>query len=103
MPRNPKDDKPPLGDKRFTLESLSPSKIRNAPPRGADPAQRVRLITRVRTADYVPPNVKVRTQVDPHLFTAECDVGDLPSLENDPQVESVEIAEVLLPIGGEKK
>jgi hypothetical protein len=63
-----------------------------------DPSKRVRLITKVRMAGYVPANVAVRTRIDPYLFTAESTVADLQTLADDPQVESVEIAEVLKPI-----
>ena len=99
MPKNPKDDTPPGGDSRFTLEDLPASgKIRNAPRLDpSQPPRRVRLIAKVRTPGYVPPNVEVGARIDPHLFTANCSTDDLQALANDPQVESVEIAEVLQP------
>jgi hypothetical protein len=102
MSEGPKNVKPLTGAEHVTLEPLTSSKISNA-PRGASPGQRVRIFMKVRTPDYVPPDVKVRKKIDSHLFTAESDVGDLQKLQADPQVESIAISEVLGTVGTQSK
>lgn len=101
MAKKRKDDEPEGAGEQFTLETLPEAgKIRNASAllNREDPSKRVRLIIKVRMAGYVPPNVVVRTRIDPYLFTAESTVADLRTLADDPQVESIEIAEVVKPI-----
>src|SRR5207247_93448 len=76
---------------------------RHNPPAAQGWEQRVRMIMKVRTPDYVPRDIEVRTRVDPNLFTAESNVGELQKLQDDPHVESIEISEVLGIVGTQSK
>ena len=51
----------------------------------------VEAIIKVKSAGYVPANVRVRARIDSHLFT--CDLGkhELEALQSDPKVVSVSI------------
>lgn len=87
-----------MTDQRLTLAPLARTgKIRNLSERaaGADPASRVSIIAKVRTADYTPTTVTLRTRLDPHLFTAECSLQELHRLADDPNVESIEVTQAL--------
>ena len=57
----------------------------------------MRVIARVRKPGYTPPGLQVRTHIDPHILTAECALEALDELQRNPEVESVEVAETLLP------
>jgi hypothetical protein len=48
-------------------------------------------IVKVRKPGYRPAGIKVRSEIAPTMFTAEFLASDLPTLENDPDVETVSL------------
>ena len=70
------------------LKKLESSTVRSL---ALDPQAQVEAIVKVRRADYVPKNVRVRSQIDSHLFTCEIPTAQLQALQDDPNVESVAI------------
>jgi hypothetical protein len=52
----------------------------------------VTAIVKVKRAGYRPACVKVRGEIDAHLFTAEFPAEELDSLEKDPEVAAVSLS-----------
>ena len=82
------------------MREMDFTKLKKLESAGARPAHsdRDRVVTaiiKVKTAGYCPEKVKVRSQVDDHLFTAEIKTGDLDGLEADPEVETVSLSRTL--------
>ena len=87
-------------------------KLTKSPPEGAtklepdiareahqgESREKLAVIIKVVQADYVPPGIKVRAQIDPKIFTAEVDQDDLARLQSDPQVISIGTAKPLPPL-----
>jgi hypothetical protein len=87
-----------MADEKKTLvrARLTGTKVRDRLGKvNIDPQTPVRIIAKVNTAGYVPANVRLRTQIDAHLFTADCAADELASLESDPQIESIEVSQPL--------
>jgi hypothetical protein len=57
----------------------------------ADAKETVDAIVKVRVPDYVPPGVHLRARVDARMFTATMPSCELPNVQADPNVESVEV------------
>ncbi|MBZ4417586.1 hypothetical protein [Myxococcus sp. RHSTA-1-4] len=55
----------------------------------------VAVIVKVRKADYVPPQVKVRSKMSPLIFTAELLEQSLSELSSDPNIVSVSTPKLL--------
>jgi hypothetical protein len=67
------------------LASPAPSAMHAAE---GDDDQRVAIIVRVTEANYIPPEVTVRAQIDEYMFTANISPDELSALENDPKIQS---------------
>ena len=74
------------------LKKLSElDKLESAPPsvlEAVDKDQVITVIIQVKEPNYVPPQVQMRAQIDPTLFTAELPAARLNELEADPKVQS---------------
>jgi hypothetical protein len=79
------------------LTKLEAASLPSAPAQELD--ELVELIVKSRTPDYVPPGVKVRARIDPHLFTGEAQASVLSELEQDPEVVSLALGKKLRTIG----
>lgn len=53
------------------------------------------VIVRVDTKDYVPDGIKPTVQINPYLFTARLQPGELQRLEKDKLVKSIEVSQNL--------
>lgn len=78
-------------NRKIKLEELSKVESSSVIPLALNSAETVEAIIKVKDADYVPDRVKVRASISPHILTGEFKQGDLPALEQDPQVESISI------------
>jgi hypothetical protein len=52
-------------------------------------------IVKVKTAGYRPSQVRVRSVIGSHIFTADFSAADLLAIESDPQVEAVSLSQSL--------
>lgn len=75
------------------LKKLESSSLPASPAREED--ETFEAIIKVRKPDYVPPDVKVRAKIDPHMFTVEVAAKELAKLEEDPEVISVALGKKL--------
>lgn len=81
--------------RKIKLEDLSKVESSSVIPLATNALETVQAIIKVKSADYVPKCVKVRASIGPHIFTGDLKLGDLPTLERDPQVESISISKRL--------
>lgn len=68
------------------VEPVAPGEA--APPTEVEEPQMVAVIVQVNEPNYVPPDLEVRAQIDPMLFTANVPLSSLMALEEDPKVQS---------------
>lgn len=73
--------------RKFELHSVKPT------ARGTD--ERVSAIIKVRLAGYRPAHVKVRSEIDKFMFTADLKTAQMSELEADPSVVSVSLSQKL--------
>jgi len=57
-----------------------------------DDRQRLLVLVKLRNIGKPPDYVTARAEIGPRMFSAEINVGDLKTLESDPEVESVSIS-----------
>jgi hypothetical protein len=76
--------------------SITPSKFRKVQgaPKEHTPGP-VEMIVKVKEKNYVPSGVKVRSRIDPMMFTCEAPAETLERLEDDPKVTSVAVSRPL--------
>ena len=79
----------------MNLDDLAKLEASSVPALGSLVKSVVEAIVKVKTAHYVPKNVKVRAQIDPYLFTCELPSANLLHLEKDPNVVSFSISKNL--------
>ena len=77
------------------LEDLKKLEHSSQPHAASLPAGEVTAIVKVKQPRYVPAGVKVRARIDDMMFTASFAGALLASLDADPDVESVALAERL--------
>jgi len=75
---------------------LEPDTAREA--RAGESGDKVAVIIKVAEEGYVPPGVKVRAQIDPKMFTAEIERGDMERVQSDPRVVSIGTPKPLRPL-----
>lgn len=76
-----------------SLKKLESSSISQPEPPRED--ETVEVIVKVRSKGYTPPNVTVRAQIAPDLFTCSVPAKLLPALDEDPNVVSIAISKRL--------
>jgi hypothetical protein len=67
----------------------------SAKPRGCETDTQLTGIVKVKTAGYRPSQVRVRSIIGSHIFTADFSAADLLVIESDPQVEAVSLSQPL--------
>jgi hypothetical protein len=73
-----------------TLKKLEPVTYSQA--KGLDQDSVVQVIVKVRQENYIPDLVKLRVSIDGFIFTADCIVKDLETVEKDSLVESISMS-----------
>ena len=62
---------------------------------GLAPESIVSVIVKVKQANYIPQLVNVRATISDTIFTADCKVSDIPTIEKDALVEQVSMSKPL--------
>ena len=75
------------------LKKLESSSLPASPTLEED--ESVEVIIKVRKPHYLPPDVIVRAQIDPYMFTGKIFAKALPRLDQDPEVISVAVGKKL--------
>ena len=81
--------------RKINLDELRKVEATSVIPLARESSDVVEAIIKVTSPDYVPPGVRLRAWISPHIFTAEFKQKDLGALEKDPKVESVSISKKL--------
>lgn len=86
-------------NRKISLDDLHKVEASSAIPLAQNASNIVEAIIKVKIPGYVPKSVRVRASISPHILTCELRQGDLASLENDSNVESVSVGKKLKSTG----
>jgi hypothetical protein len=80
---------------RMDFSQLRELESQSARPRSCETDTQLTGIVKVTTAGYRPSQVRVRSVIGSHIFTADFSAADLSAIESDPQVEAVALSQPL--------